>query len=387
MFNKLTISFIIGLSSAQFSSSVLSDESDNAANTIPDDQIVTVLANSSSSSTILGGTILPIKMVNLIAQMPGEVKFIAGEEGDAFKTGTSLVGLDQSTLIEKRRAALAGLNSARAGLANAKVQYKRESESPNSMSNSMLGGAPSMFSMFNDPMREMTGQGNPDYERYSSMYGQGVQIQTAKDQIEQAKAGISELEANLDNLNSIAPFNGIIVKKMVEVGDIVQPGMPLVVFADVSIMQVQVEVPSRLVDSLSLDSLVSARLERNGKIFPVKVSRIFPMANQGGHTTTVKFQLPTKIKARPGTYAEILIPKNTNGSKKVAVIPKSAISWRGSLPSVFEVSEDKTRLKMRAVRLGSAANEGMVSVMSGVEIGDKVLKTPLASTRSGLYKK
>ena len=115
-----------------------------------------------------------------------------------------------------------------------------------------------MFSMFSDPMREFSGQGDPDYERYSSMYGQGVQIQTAKDQIEQARAGIAELDANIENLQSITPFKGIIVKKMVEVGDIVQPGMPLVVFADTSIMQIQVEVPARLLSNLTKNSVVSA---------------------------------------------------------------------------------------------------------------------------------
>lgn len=389
MIKKLTISSLIGVITTLFAITGISDETEqleiSTANLVPDNEIYTVSANSTSSSAILGGTVLPIKMVNLIAQMPGEVKYIAGEEGDGFEMGSTLVGLDRAALMEKRRAAVAGLRSAQAGLSNAQVQYTREKESPNAMGNSLLGGVPSMFTMFSDPMREFSGEGDPDYERYSSLYGQNIMIQTAKDQIEQARAGIAELDANIENLQSIAPFKGIIVKKMVEVGDIVQPGMPLVVFADTSIMQIQVELPARLLANLNSNSIVSARLDRGTDLIPARVSRIYPMANQGGHTTTVKFELPNGSNARAGMYAEVMIPTNGNSRKPLAVIPESAISWRGSLPAVFAVSDDRTSLKMRTLRLGSSAGKGMVSILSGVSIGDKILKQPLASTRSGPY--
>ncbi len=389
MFKKLTISSLVGVVTTLFSITTFSADTETAethiANLVPDNKIYTVSANTTSNSAVLGGTVLPIKMVNLIAQMPGEVKYLAGEEGDNFEMGTTLVGLDRATLLEKRRAAVAGLRSAQAGLSNAHVQYTREKESPNAMGNSLLGGVPSMFTMFSDPMREFSGEGDPDYERYSSLYGQNTMIQTAKDQIEQARAGIAELDANLENLQSIAPFRGIIVKKMVEVGDIVQPGMPLVVFADTSIMQIQVEVPARLISSLNPNSVVSARLDRGTTLIPAKVSRIYPMASQGGHTTTVKFELPSGTGARAGMYAEILVPTNGNARKPLAVIPQTAISWRGSLPAVFAVSADKTSLNMRSLRLGSSSGNGMISIISGVSIGDKILKQPFASTRSGPY--
>ncbi|MBC8210673.1 MAG: efflux RND transporter periplasmic adaptor subunit [Gammaproteobacteria bacterium] len=388
MFKKLYISSLVGLVTTFFSISAFALESEGGANPlpslVPEQLTYTVKANSTSNATILGGTVMPLKMVNLIAQMPGEVKKIAGEEGDRFSTGTRLVGLDTSALMEKRRAAVAGFNSAKAGLANAQVQYQREALSPNAMSNSMLGGAPAMFSMFNDPIRSISGQGDPDFERHSNMFGQGVQIQTARDQIEQALAGISEIDANLENTLSIAPFDGVIVKKMIEVGDIVQPGMPLVVFADTSVMLIQVEVPARLVSNLDPNSVINARLDRSEQLIPVKVSRIFPMASSGGHTTTVKFELPIGVDARAGMYAEVMIPTARNEAAPLAMIPKSSINWRGSLPAVFLVSQDRTLIKMRTLRLGGSSGN-MVTVLSGISIGDKILKNPLASTRSGPY--
>ncbi len=386
MLRQVFTSLIIG-SVISIASIVSANPQENTATTttIPDALIHTVTAQKLQNASILGGAVMPIKMVNLIAQMPGEVNYIAGEEGDAFETGTILVGLDTAALLEKRQAAVAGYNSAYAALANAQVQYQREILNPNSQSNAMLGGAPSMFSLFSDPFREFSGEGDPDYERYSNIYGQSVAIQGARGQVEQALAGIRELDENIENMHSVAPYRGVIVTKMIEVGDVVQPGMPLVVFADTSVMQIQVEVPARLVSSLTADSIVSARLDGTNQMIPARVARIFPMASAGGHTTTVKFDLPEKSGARPGMYAEILIPTTSQSNRPMATVPETAISWRGSLPAVFLVSDDKTSLKMRTLRLGRADSQGMINVISGIAIGDKILKQPLASTRSGPY--
>ncbi len=390
MFKKLFISSLIGVVTTLFTISSFCDEATKAATAAADDQvpaseIYTITAAPVSQSTVLGGTVIPRKMVKLLAQMPGEVKYIAGEEGDKFKAGSILVGLDTDALMEKRRAAVAGLLSAQAGLANAQVQLQKEIENPNSTANSMLGGAPSIFSMFSDPIRDFTGRGNPSFERYSNRFGQSVQVQTARNQIETARAGIAELDANIENAKSIAPFDGVIVKKLVEVGDVVQPGMPLVVFADTSVMQIQVEMPARLVSALHPDSIVSARLDNDGPLVPAKVARIFPMANQGGHTTTVKFELPPDSGARAGMYAEILIPSHHANKPSQAVVPRSAITWRGSLPAVFQVSDDNHYLSMRTLRLGGNIGDKVV-VISGIHIGDRILKHPLGSTRSGSYR-
>ncbi|MGB0713886.1 MAG: efflux RND transporter periplasmic adaptor subunit, partial [Gammaproteobacteria bacterium] len=232
------------------------DETAAPVATVPADLIYTVSDGSTARGAVLGGTIVPEKMVKLLAQMPGEVKFISGEEGDAFRNGDNLVGLDTATLEAKQRAARMGLN-------NAMTQYNREVLTPNSQSNGMLGGAPSMFSMFSDPMRSMMGQGSPGYERHSNLVGQQTQV-------EAAQASVREVEEMLKNAVSVAPFDGVIVQKMVEVGDVVQPGMPLVVYADTSVLQIQVEVPSRLVATLSEGDRISARMDH--KPDPVTVT-------------------------------------------------------------------------------------------------------------------
>lgn len=387
--NKLATVFYISIVTGLSLSAALAKDVPEAVplNTVPDDKIYVVASDVAGNSAVLGGTVIPHKMVNLLAQWKGEVEYIAGEEGDSFKEGDRIIALDDDILQAKRKAAEAGLRSAQAGLSNARVQYEREARSPNSQSNSMLGGAPSMFSMFNDPLRSMTGQGSPGFERHSSMYGQGVQIQTAQDQVDQAIAGLAELDKNIANAVTTAPFDGVIVKKMIQTGDTVNPGMPLIVYADTSLMQIQVEVPTRLINSIREGDTVTAQLDRGGEPVDAVVSRIFPMASMGGHTTTVKFDLPAGVDTHAGMYAEILIREKTGEElEQIPVIPNTAITWRGSLPAVFAVSEDKSRVKMKTVRLGGNKGGEKVLVLSGLSVGDKILKAPLASTRSGLYR-
>jgi len=49
--------------------------------------IITVTSGGAGGAVLLGGTVVPEKIVNLTAQMPGDVNFVAGSEGDAFRRG------------------------------------------------------------------------------------------------------------------------------------------------------------------------------------------------------------------------------------------------------------------------------------------------------------
>ena len=150
-----------------------------------------------------------------------------------------------------------------------------------------------------------------------------------------------------------------------------------------SLEPIQVEVPARLVGKLRQGEKVMAKLDRGGNLFQASVDRIFPMAAQGGgHTTTVKFGIPADIKAQVGTYAEIMLQDDSLATTGQPLIPISAIVWRGSLPAVFVVTDDGN-LKMRTLRTGSQSGDGMISVITGVKEGDRILKNPTASTKSG----
>ncbi len=362
------------LCSLLLSNSVLSNNAPN---------IYTVSKAQSNNQISLGGTVIPWKTVKLTAQLPGEVKYIAGSEGDFFTKGTLLASQDSSTLEAKRKAAEAQLDSARAALSNAQVQYQRELVNPNSQSNSMMGGFPAVMGLMTDPIRNASNRGGDRaIDRRASLHQYQVQIETAQNQIRQALAGLKELDENILKTKTYAPFDGKILNKMTETGDIVQPGMPIIVFADTRRLQVQIEVPNRILSNLSVGQQIPARLDNSPSSINVRVARIFPMAEQGAHTTTVKFDLPENSLAHAGMYASVKIPLPNTSQTVQLVIPKSSIVWRGSLPAVFLVKADN-HLKMQLIRMGVPIGTDKYAVISGLKTGDRILRSANSRTRSG----
>ncbi len=355
-----------------------------AANT-PALQIITVTSNPVGSTVALGGTVVPYKEATLAAQIPGRIEYIAGAEGDAFQPGDVLVAIDDDDLLAQRRQALAELGNTESAMRNAQVQYSREVWSPQSRNiNRAPGmGIPSLFDQFfTRQMGSMGGYGNPTLDRHADLYSRGTSISQAQSRILSARSRVDELDAKLRDSRSIAPFAGVIVRKLVEVGDTVQPGQPLVTYADTQYLQVQVEVPARSMPGLSRGLIVPARLDVGNTRTEARVAQIFPVADARRHTVTVKFDLPTDVPGGPGMYAEVFIPDVNASADPVPVIPESAVVWRGSLPAVFVVNA-QDRFETRLLRLGEYVDSDNVAVLSGIKAGERVVANPPASMVSG----
>ena len=345
-------------------------------------QIVTVEASTTASAVTLGGTVVAFKEVTLTAQIPGRVEFIAGTEGDAFKADEILVAIDDDDLLAKRRSAVAQYNNAHASISNARVQYDRELVSPQSRSISRSGGMgmPNMFDqMFTQPFSQSMMPGNYGGDRYmdrqADLYGYGTQLTQAQNQQLQAKSAIEEIDAKLRDARSFAPFDGVIIKKMVEEGDTVQPGQPLIEFADLTYLQVEVDVPIRLMSGLKKGMLIPVKIDVGNIRADARVAQIFPSADAVRHTVKVKFDLPLDVPGGPGMYAEIMVPDNSEQTGEVPVIPDSAVLWRGSLPAVYVAAADG-KTELRLIRLGEYVSGDRVAVLSGLKVGERIYAIP-----------
>ncbi len=331
-----------------------------------------VTIERSAHMTTVGGTVIPYKEVTLTAQIPGQVKLVAGREGDAVEAGQAVVAINDDELQAKKRAAEAALVSAEAGLRNAQVQYSRELWSPRTGQPTGMG-LPSMMDKFMQPFSGQYAGGNdPQVRRYADLYGQAKGVDDARSAILQSRAQIEQLDAKIRDASLTAPFGGVIVKKMVEQGDTVQPGQPLMKIAYTAFLRIQAEVPVGLVSSLRIGEFLPARIDV-GQGIPVqaRVSQIFPMADTSRHTVTVKFDLPSGLPGGPGSYAEIMIPDNGINTAGSPAVPREALVWRGSLPAVMILKDGKPTL--RVVRLGAPLHDGRLSVLSGLNGGEEVI--------------
>ena len=212
------------------------------------DSVITVPSIPVGSAVSLGGTVVPFKDVTFSAQIPGRVESISGEEGDHFKSGAELIAINIDDLLAQRRSAWANLANAEAALRNAGVQYSREWISPyGGEQNDAMGGMGSMMKNFTNPMQGIMGGGSsPGMDRYASRTQYGTQLEQARGQVVSARASIDKIDASIRDAKSLAPFDGVITRKLVEVGDPVQPRQPMLEYADISKLQIKLEVPARV---------------------------------------------------------------------------------------------------------------------------------------------
>jgi RND family efflux transporter MFP subunit len=348
----------------------------------------------------VGGTVIPYKEVTLAAQLPGRIKYLAGIEGDAFKNGDLLVAIDDSELVAKRHALIAQIATADAQLRNAGVQFGRELYAPRARSSPGGMGIPNLFDQFfTRPMEDFVGDRNQTAEMSADLFASNTQIQEAQNAMMRLQAELRALDSKLRDARSIAPFDGVVVKKFIEVGDTVQPGQPLLNYADVEYLQVEVDIPARLRPGLREGMMLRAELDvpsqrpgggpapgpgagpGMGDGVPVRVAQIFPMADPQRHTVKVKFDLP-KDTSEPGMYAKVLVPDFNAPARVNPVIPRTAIRFNGSLPGVYVLDENGNP-ELRLIRVGEPTPGGGVTVLSGLRAGERILANPGPGVTTG----
>jgi multidrug efflux pump subunit AcrA (membrane-fusion protein) len=339
-------------------------------------QVITVESRRIGATTVLGGTVIPYREVALTAQGPGRVVFLAGEEGDSFEAGQVVAALDKDELLASRAAAIAELRNAQDAWRAARAETWRQYYAGNEPLQGM--GSWQALDQWTGPFRSFFGDSQQRYgpaiQRDADVYEAQARAEQAATQIRATRARIEQIDARLRDTDSVAPFSGVITKKLVEVGDTVQPGQPLLRIADMRRLQVQVEVPARIVSGLKLGMTVPVRLDVGDGIIDAHVAQIFPMADVQRHTVTVKLDLPAEAPAAPGMYAEALVPDISMVAAELPVVPASAVVWRGSLPAVFALRSDN-QPELRMVRVGDKLGHSIV-ILSGLNAGERVLIHP-----------
>ncbi|MDE2578249.1 MAG: efflux RND transporter periplasmic adaptor subunit [Hyphomicrobiales bacterium] len=354
----------------------------------------------------LGGYVEPRNFVRLTAQQPGRIAYIAGQEGEHVRAGQLVAALDDDAIRPQYRAAWAALGAEMAAQQNAQTQLYQKLYGPRQPS---LGGpgydayeryATPFYNMFQSFMGNGGGfpgfspgggggpGGGPPMMTQDQAQRSWSAVNNARADYERQQAGLAgaqarvdELDQQLRNRRSIAPYNSVIMMRHVRVGDVVQPGQPLVDIADTDQLDVRVELPAHLVGNLKIGDQIPVSLS-NANVWAA-VSQIFPGANPAQRTVTVKLALQQGAAAAPGMYALVWFAQPGGGGPSASApsIPTSAIAWRGSLPIAFVVSNTGAA-DMRILRLGEATGD-RTAVLSGLQTGEKILANPNPNQRSG----
>ncbi len=222
-----------------------------------------------------------------------------------------------------------------------------------------------------DQARAALEQAERDWNRISSLFkSQAVtrsELDSSEARLQVTKAGVTEAEAMLRYLEVRAPFDGVVARKMADVGDLASPGKPLVEIQDPAALQIDADVPEQLAGQLQLGAPLTIRVDSVKTPFTGQIAEMAPSADPASRTVRIKVDIAPAPGLMPGQFARVLVPL---GESHCLDVPASSVVQRGQLEIVFVVNDQQARLHL--VKTGKRAGDH-VEILSGLEAGDTVV--------------
>lgn len=227
----------------------------------------------------------------------------------------------------------------------------------------------------------MLEQARRDLERYRRLLQQEAVTQAEFDAVEArhrvAEAAVQEARTMLGYARVLAPFEGIIARKLAEQGDLAAPGRPIVVLEGTDGYRLEADVPETLVGLLQPGGQVRIEIPSLGRQLQGIVAEMAPAADPASRTFRVKFDLPATDGLLSGQFGRAFIPLPSSPGLQV---PADAVVRRGQLELVFVVTNDLAR--MRLVKTGRRWGDRW-EILAGLSEGETVVAEGASRLRDG----
>jgi RND family efflux transporter MFP subunit len=208
----------------------------------------------------------------------------------------------------------------------------------------------------------------------SAMDQAKADLAAAQAQLEAATARLEQAQEQLEYTQIRAPYSGIVTHRHVEVGETASPGQEVMSGVSLDQLRVIVDVPQSVISSVRQGAKARVYLGPNEVVEPTRLT-IFPFADMGSNTFTVRLELPDGIKALfPGMFVKTGFEI---GAKEELTVPAKAVVLRSEVTAVYVVADDG-RVSFRQIRAGRATGEDTV-VLAGLGAGERVALDPIAA--------
>jgi RND family efflux transporter MFP subunit len=207
----------------------------------------------------------------------------------------------------------------------------------------------------------------------------------------QARANLAAAEANVERLRQlqgfkrvVAPFSGVITKRNVDVGDLIDAGggagRTMFVLSQTDPLRVYVNVPQTYAQHVKAGQKVTVtQSELLGQTFEGEVARTAAAIDTASRTMQVEITLANKGGVlMPGAYVQVQLPLQAS---QTLTIPTNALMIRGEGMRVAVVDAEK-RIHLRPIKIGRNYGE-RVEVLEGVGTADEVVLNPQDSLSDG----
>jgi RND family efflux transporter MFP subunit len=291
------------------------------------------------------GVVEAVRQSTVSAQISGRVKEVNFDVGDTVKKGQVLLRIDERETEQALVGSQAQVMQARAALTQAKANYDRSVQlfEQKYISQSALDKAKADYDM--------------------------AQAQAAASEAGESQSALARGYASV-----IAPFGGVVASRLVEMGEMVTVGKPLMVGFDPAQMRVIVNVPQYKLTEIGTHPKVKVELTSLKRWVQAASVTVQPSADARTHSTQVRVTIPPNMR---GVYPGMFVRAHfVVGKASKLLIPASAVVRRGEVVAVYVVDE-KGVAKLRQVRLGEASAENEIEVLVGLNPGEKVALDPV----------
>jgi membrane fusion protein (multidrug efflux system) len=301
-------------------------------------EIVAVQKGTVSRTSTIAGTLEPVRIVGVNAQMGGVLLAIHAEEGTRVRQGTPLAEIDSRELEAQERAAEANL---------------RVAESTWKRSEQLFAGKIITVDQF---------------DRDRAAY-------------ESSRATLDGLKTRLGYSKVVAPITGVVTEKRIEAGDVVGNQTRMFTIADVSTLVTRLKVSELEVRSLKAGDAVPVTVDAlGGQPVMGRIRRIFPTADSTTRLIPVEVSLSgTSVQGlRPGytVRATFSLDKRDDAM----LVPSRSVSGPIGSRAVFVIADGK--IARRAVVVGPDM-DGRMEVTKGLTPGDTVIVSSASMLREG----
>jgi RND family efflux transporter MFP subunit len=224
-------------------------------------------------------------------------------------------------------------------------------------------------------------QATRDLERARKLFEQKITSQAEFDTA-QARAGVTagavtETQTALGYTKIVAPFDGVVTRKLADVGDLAAPGKPIVEMEDPAAFRFEADVPEALIGDIRIGEKLPVRISAVTTDIEGTVVEMAPVADPSSRTFLVKLDLPPTEGVRSGQFGRVLVP---TGKTDAVWVPASGLIVRGQMETVFVAVNQHAQLRL--VRTGKHTGSE-VELLAGLSRGEKVITEGAAELQDG----
>ena len=224
-------------------------------------------------------------------------------------------------------------------------------------------------------------QSRRDTERLRKLLAENAisrqEFETVESRDRVAAAAVTEAETMLGYTRILAPFDGVITRKLADVGDLATPGRPLLELDDPKSLRLEADMPEALISRIRLGTKLEVRVAAQDAPILAVVSEIAPVADPASRTFKVKLDLPADAGLRAGQFARVTVPV---GESRAVRVPVAAVIDRGQMELVFVAANGLAQLRL--VKTGKRVGDE-VELVSGVDAGEQVIIEGATQLRDG----